>query len=609
MGLAGRDPFFLAQLESEKAMIKRRYVDDPANAKRLVSLLEDTCLRCHGAMGRHQFHAHNPNDPSLTFAEQMCRAVAEQHQPLGADEAQYGALARDGVSCMVCHRLRRRPQPEGDDRPYLQFFLETSTTGKLYFGPPDEIYGPFKDDEISAYPMQHALGITPKQGPSTPGQGPFLQSSQMCGSCHTVTLPAIDLPIDEHHYDELNLTQTLDEFRSFHHHVEQSTYLEWLNSEYENEYAPDNPNGKSCQDCHMSTDLVDEENGLRLDPLKSRMAVIQDDTYPDAENLAPLEDLKVRVREQGYRRHNFSGLNLFLIEMFNQFDDVLGVRTNDFMTGSELNVEQARKNFLQNAKKTATVDIAARFSGDELVAEVRVTNLTGHRFPSGVGFRRAWLEFLVVEETSDGEEIVWGSGRTNELGVIVDNDNRPLASEFFSDGQDSQGQVYQPHHELITRSDQAQIYETLLHDADGRFSTSFLRASSPRKDNRLLPRGWRKAPQNPDLTGRYLHATYPEGRALEDPSYQSGAGEDRVSYRVTLPEGVDPADIQVRVTLNYQAFPPYFLRNLFRAAPESDATRRLHFLLSHAELEDTPIAGWKLPVATATTQPARATDE
>ena len=62
-------------------------------------------------------------------------------------------------------------------------------------------------------------------------------------------------------------------FRGFHHHVEQATYLEWLNSEFETEFTPDNPLGRSCQQCHMS-DTVDGR------PTRSRIAAVQDATYP-----------------------------------------------------------------------------------------------------------------------------------------------------------------------------------------------------------------------------------------------------------------------------------------------------------------------------------------
>lgn len=600
MGLAGRDPIFLAQLESERTLLKNEFRKQPEQASRMAALLEDTCLKCHGAMGRHQFHCDGDSvaDGSDTFSLKMCEQVARERQHIGHGDSQYGALAREGISCMVCHRMQERPQPADDTRPYLQFFLETSVTGNLHFGPKNEIYGPFKDNEITAYPMQHALGITPKHSE-------FLSSSRHCGSCHTVTLPAVDAPLSPTEFDELNDSQVVKEFAQFHHHVEQATYLEWLNSSFENEFNTTNAEAKSCQDCHMSRTLVDEEQGIQLDRLATRMAIIQDTMYPDAENLASHEDLNIRVREKGFARHNFSGLNLFLLELFDQFDDVLGVPTQDYMTGSKLEIEHARQNFLQTARhKTAdlqlTTDLA---SPGELTADVTVTNKAGHRFPTGVGFRRAFLELLVIEKTASPgaqEQIVWSSGRTNSLGVLIGEDGEPLATEFFSE-QSTGTQSYQPHHEEITSSAQVQIYESLLCNSQNRFTTSFIHGCSTRKDNRLLPRGWTKEGPDPTvLTGRYLRATHPAGHATNDRQYQDSSGSDQVRYRVTLPESIDPQQVEVRATLYYQAIPPYFLHNLFRTSPDGEATKRLHFLLSHADLDETPIKDWKLPIATAT---------
>ena len=591
MGLAGRDPIFLAQLESERTLLAKEFGDKPEKARRLSLVLEDTCLKCHGAMGRHQFHS-DGDAGTGTFSLKMCEEVAKQQEHIGRGKAMYGALAREGISCMVCHRMQERPQPAHDKRPYLQFFLETSVTGNLHFGPPNEIYGPFKDNEITAYPMQHALGITPKHSS-------FIKSSRMCGSCHTVTLPAVDRPIKPEEMDELNDAQLVKEFAGFHHHVEQATYLEWLNSEYENEFRPNNPKAKSCQDCHMSRDLIDEKNGLALENLATRMAIIQDTTYPDAENLATHQELDVRIREKGFARHNFSGLNLFLLELFDQFDDVLGVPKEDYMTGSKLEIEHARQNFLQTARhKTADLELAADWSpGGELTARVTVTNKAGHRFPSGVGFRRAFIELLVVEP-ADGpetERILWSSGRTNSLGVIVDADGQPLSTESFE--KDAAGkETFQPHHDVIRSSKQVQIYESLICNAKDRLTTSFLHGCHAVKDNRLLPKGWSKDGPDPALSGRYLEATHPAGRALDDPRYQDGSGSDVVTYQIPLPPTADPERLEVRATLFYQAIPPYFLRNLFQTAPDGPATKRLHFLLSHADLDNTPIKDWKLPI-------------
>ena len=54
-----------------------------------------------------------------------------------------------------------------------------------------------------------------------------------------------------------------------------------------------------------------------------------------------------------------------------------------------------------------------------LSARVTVDNKVGHKFPSGVGFRRAFIEFEVLD--AKGKPL-WASGRTNGAGVIVDDE-------------------------------------------------------------------------------------------------------------------------------------------------------------------------------------------
>ena len=227
--------------------------------------------------------------------------------------------------------MQPRPQPADDKRPYLQYFLETSITGNFHLGPPGEIYGPFKDDEIAPYVMEHATGLKPKHGE-------FLKSSQMCGTCHAVALPAVDIAArrDEHPEDELirrrrcrcsaSSTTTSSRRRTW----SGSTASTRTRSTRRTRKA------KSCQDCHMPL-------GPQGRPAQDRPPADQ-----DADRGGPgrrrtrtprtsprTTTLDVRLRETGYRRHNFAGLNVFLVEMFNQFDDVLGVRKTDFMTGSK----------------------------------------------------------------------------------------------------------------------------------------------------------------------------------------------------------------------------------------------------------------------------------
>ena len=600
MGLAGRDPFFYAQVESELYSLREQHRSNPSYANELCETLADTCLRCHGAMGKRQFDLDYAGT-SARVSRQFVHAIPGPTEHPGQGASKYGALARDGVSCVVCHRMQPRVQPPDDHRPPLQYFLETSISGNFHLGQKGEIYGPFKDDQIAPYAMEHATGLKPKHSD-------YLKSSRLCGTCHTISLPSVEKPLTlspaGEPADELVKGEVVPMFRKFHHHVEQATYLEWLNSEYENEIDPTNPRARSCQDCHMSRGLKDEKLKLDIPQIQTRIAAIQDTTYPDAENLAAPDRLFVRTREEGFRRHNFSGLNAFLMEMFKQFDDVLGVPTTDFMTGSKQHVDHAIDQVVRTARDdVAALSVQAGWEGSNRVtARVVVQNKVGHRFPSGVAFRRAFLELAVVlpaDARGGSERIVWASGRTNELGVLLDAEGRPLPSESFALDPATGRQRYQVHHEVITSPDQVQVYETLQHDMKGEFTTSFVRGCELVKDNRLLPRGWKREGPGPALTGRFLKATHPGPGASEDPRYRDGSGSDEVIYRIELPDDIDPLRVQVRATLYYQAVPPYFLQNLFKTAHDGQATRRLHYLCSHADLKGTPIENWKLRITSA----------
>ena len=93
----------------------------------------------------------------------------------------------------------------------------------------------------------------------------------------------------------------------------------------------------------------------------------------------------------------------------------------------------------------------------------------------------------------------------------------------------------------------------------------------------------------------------PHGDAERDPEYmnKSGAtGADRITYRIPVNSRTRGA-ASVRVTLNYQAIPPSYLRDRFTIGNGAE-TQRLAYLTSHLNLEHSPIEGWKLPIVSAT---------
>jgi hypothetical protein len=535
MGLAGRDPIFHAQLESEKTMRPSQ-----------EGFLDNTCYRCHGVMGQRQLESdkQEPFDHSMVYAG-----------PNDAN-ARYGALARDGVSCDVCHRVSKE-----------ELGTPATFTGKFKVDPANVANGPY--DQLITLPMKNATGITARYGE-------HIKSSALCGSCHTVILPVLDR----------NGQPVLDKNRKPKEFHEQMTYPEWQNSVYQNERMPiKSEAARTCQDCHMQNKFLNQK-------LVFRAANIEDINYPYTDYRAADKDITVRVRDQ-YSRHTLQGINQFGLMMFEQFPDLLGIRTADYMYGEAVpGLLTAQSSGYDLARReTATVEVTSLTRNENyLEAAVKIENLAGHGFPSGVAFRRAFLTFEVLDEK---ENVLWASGRTNSLGAIVKGtSNEVLPTEFFFDPGTGK-QVWQPHHEVISDEGQVQIYEELIADPQGKITTSFVGLDQSLKNNRLLPKGWRS-------DGPYAEFTSPHGEAEHDPEYVNKAGAsgaDRIIYRIPF-DGRTRAAVSVRVTLNYQAIPPYYLKERFTIGKGAE-TQRLAFLTSHLNVDQTPIDSWKLPIAKA----------
>ena len=237
MGLSGRDPIFFAQLDTESTL--HRHLDGHANGANFV---QDFCLRCHGVMGQRQFHIDKGHGPNTL----LTRAVLQD------PKSKYGALARDGVSCAVCHHMsdNKLADPSTD-------------TGLFNVGPAGEVYGPFPSDtdpngaktgdSVIPLPMQNAEGITPLQGLQ-------IQNPSLCASCHTILLPVFD--------PEGNQVVENGEPKS---EYEQTTFFEWLNSGFIT--IP-------CQQCHMP-------DSYQGNSLQFKIANIEDNTFPAIPDTGP----------------------------------------------------------------------------------------------------------------------------------------------------------------------------------------------------------------------------------------------------------------------------------------------------------------------------------
>lgn len=637
MGLAGRDPIFHAQLELERNLARKQ---PGLAAKR--NCLDNTCLHCHGAAGARQYNldtaGHGPaGDPCAAFLPPKAeRAAADYDGALFTQErlfawrgedpahAQYGGLARDGITCAICHHIA--------DRDLDPKNLSKTFTGNFRVGPPDKIFGPFpaagSHEAVLVKPMEDALAITPEYGAQ-------IARSEMCGTCHTVFLPVFD--------ERGKLAATA---------YEQTTYLEWLLSSFST--APGGAGsvggvggagsvgakgGQSCQDCHMPHTFEGR-------PIETGIANVQDHRYPEADFILPAAEVDVPGRP--YNRHQLYGLNAFLNAFFQQFPLLLGYRQQDFMNPFvDAPLLAGRESVLEVARRqTAEVRLDRLTAhGADLEAAVTVTNLAGHHLPSGVGFRRLFVEFLVLD--ANGQPL-WASGRTNEIGQLLEGTgDRPLPTESWQPGVD--GLPIQPHHQRITHPGQVQIYEEITQDSAKRFTSSFVHRYWEIKDNRLRPSGFtpERVPPGPQRE-EYAEATRPghgphrhwwpkpahfepyvnpRSPALArytdtegDPDYDLRAhgaaglpGTDSLVYRIHLAPADRARAKTVRVTLYSQSIPPHYLEERFRQAAQPGAERqaaeRLHYMAGHLDTsapagDGKPyLAGYKLRVGESAERP------
>jgi hypothetical protein len=543
MGLSGRDPVFFSQIASELTIHK--------NAK-LPTTIPNICFRCHGAMGQRQLTIDSGSsasfDPEMIYAWQPSLA-----QPAGP--AKYGALARDSISCTVCHHISDKDLGK-----------PSTFTGQFNTTDPQTIIGPFTDPQ--PLPMNHSLDMKPVHAE-------YVKDSKLCGSCHTIELPVLNA----------SGVQVGTEF-------EQTTYFEWQNSVFQNERTPVSKDAQTCQDCHMPSTF--KLKRFQSQSLQYRIANIEDNTYPYVDDRLPDRDITLQVRSP-FVRHTLAGINLFVQEMFLQFSQLLGIRTTDPML---MNPDSTVKGLA--LAEQATIDLARQETAEvevmsmkktssALEIKVRVKNNAGHSFPSGVSFRRAFLDLEVLDAAG---KPVWASGATNQFGMITNGPGGAvLPSEFLDGGR------YQGHYKTISDQSQVQIYEELVKDPEGNFTTSFLGLFDVVKRNRLLPRGWK-------VDGPNAKETKPRGSAANDPDYLSGCGCDTIVYQIPLTAAATATN--VRAQLFYQTIPPYYLRQRFTDTYDSSThtvaenTQRLMDFVAKLNVQATEIHEWKLLVAGTT---------
>jgi hypothetical protein len=313
-------------------------------------------------------------------------------------------------------------------------------------------------------PMRTVVGFTPTQGNQ-------ISSAAICATCHNVYTPYID--------NQGNVAGTFPE---------QVSYLEWNHSAY---------GGKlSCQDCHM----------------------------PDAVGSAAISNNPTNLDGRSpVAQHHFVGGNAFMLNMLKNYVAELGITASTDQLDSTL-----ARVATQIQSRTASVTITdSTLTDGTLQVVLKISDQTGHKFPTGFPSRRAWIHLTVTD-----------SGKPNADGSISGND------------ADVKAGSYEPHYDIISKADQVQIYESIMQDVDGKVTYTLLRGAAYAKDNRLLPQGFDKNTAGKDF------AVY--GNAATDTNFIGGS--DQITYQIAVNNN---ATYSITAELLYQAVGYQFTKSMF----------------------------------------------
>lgn len=453
MASSARDPLWRAMMSAEIAATPSRKAD-----------IEAKCFSCHGPMAKRA----GLEDGQLPSLEMVYTDT---------DRSQ---ILLDGVSCTVCHQITSE-----------DFGEEVGYSGNFVLNDAKDIYGPHSNP--FGMPMSRFTGYTPVYAQ-------HMTESALCGTCHTLFTNTLDP----------DGTPTGDHF------AEQTPYLEWRNSIFNDELPSPRLEAASCQDCHVPTTSVDGV-GIRTEIARF------------GGHISP---------RSPFGRHVYVGGNTLVPAILR--DNAAELQPNALAAELDATISAARE---QLQERSATIElVGASRDGDRVRIRLRLLNLAGHKLPTGFPSRRAWVRVQVVDEEG---QTVFTSGATNATGQLVDSRGEVLASE-------GAGGPIQPHRDLINRDDQVLILEDVMADVNGNPTFTLLRAATHLKDNRLLTKGWN--PNHPDAEHTGVH-----GAASEDESFVDGA--DIVTYEFVAPAVDGPYRIQA--SFLYQTLSARFAAELF----------------------------------------------
>jgi hypothetical protein len=363
----------------------------------------DFCIRCHTPVG-------------MNLGEPEFMSNIDRHP-----------TSREGVTCVVCHRL---------NRPYGKLSGRLAIVEGDLFEP---VYGPTGNAELARVIASDEYRVNTERGRA--GRAihtraePFFQitTSGLCATCHDVNL-----------VNGFRLEEAFSEFKT----------------------SPAAAEGISCQDCHMGTDP-----GVPSGYAEGPAAVVGGrETRPRKRTDHMFIGPDYSVVHPGIFPHNTEASELATIREWLTFDHRAGWGTDEFEAGvpedrpfpdrwrtpddrydardvlednlallAEANAK--RKRVLQNGYQLGEVTVepagrAGRRGGLAFAVEVR--NATkGHGVPTGFDAER--LVWLAVSVTDRDGRVVFESGDLDPNGDVRDlhslyvhNGELPLDRQLFS---------------------------------------------------------------------------------------------------------------------------------------------------------------------------------
>ena len=367
--------------------------------------LEDpsqVCIACHADYdpGTEPYHnwqgsmmGQAMRDPlyraTVVVAEQFVPAVGDLcircHSPGGWQGGRSLDTSMDmlnetdfeGVQCDFCHRMVSPHYVDGVsplvDQQILADLDEIPldpANGQFIYDPAPVRRGPYSDVDASHQWLE----------------SDFMLSADMCGTCHDVSNPVFIAGSGPGVYDVQTLDEAHPDGNKRNMFPVERTFSEWSASEYattgvyQPQFAGDNPDGmiSTCQDCHMR-DVTGVGSNLSGSPTRIDMGV-----------------------------HDLTGGNTFvpdiLLDFYPDLDPVA--------------LADGKQRAIAMLSLAATMELTMTPVDGQPTVNVRITNETGHKLPSGYPEgRRAWLN---VEAYDASDLKVYESGAydpaTGELG-------------------------------------------------------------------------------------------------------------------------------------------------------------------------------------------------